>query len=80
MNNSWEINNLQQRLDRLENHASKRSLLYLFWLMMLSNLLFWGFIAHVSLKRDVNKITQQQELRVCNDQLTKKTNDSLTRE
>ena len=48
--------------------------------MMLSNLLFWGFIAHVSLKRDVNKITQQQELRARNDQLTKKTNDSLNRE
>jgi hypothetical protein len=72
MNNSWEINNLQQRLDRLENDASRRAILYLFWLMMLSNLLFWGFIAHASLKRDVNKIIQQQELRVGNNQPTKK--------
>lgn len=78
MNDNWEIKNFQRQLDRLEDAVARKTegitTPNFIWLVVLSNLLFLGFIAHIGLKRDVNKISQQYELNACNIQPTKEHN------
>ena len=52
----YELKHLQQQLDRLNNDVSKQKTGNFIWLIILSNLLFLFFVAHVGLKRDVNEL------------------------
>ncbi|MFT4060191.1 MAG: hypothetical protein QM652_11660 [Legionella sp.] len=61
----YELKHLQQQLDRLNNDVSKQKTSNFIWLIILSNLLFVFFVAHVGLKRDVNGIIKNTELKTC---------------
>lgn len=76
----YEQNILQQQIARLENTVSKRTVINFVWLMFLSNLLFWLFIAHVSLKKNMNAFEvnlSQNELKYNHSQPVEKPKTNL---
>jgi len=57
----WEIKNIQNQLDRLDKKVWKDSTTNFIWLIVLSNIIFWLLIAHISLKHDFNAAVSDQQ-------------------
>lgn len=59
--NDWEIRNLNNQLERLDKKLHnlnmdilKENTKKFIWLIILSNFLFWLFIAYIDLRSDLN--------------------------
>ena len=69
--NDCEIRHLQKRIDSLEDNIRKQSntnLKKFIWLFMLSNLIFWIIIGHISLKHGLDRVESKltpKELKIC---------------
>lgn len=57
----WEIKNLQNQLDRLDKKVWKESTTNFIWLMVLSNVIFWLLMSHVSSKHENNAVQPSQQ-------------------
>lgn len=73
----YKIKHLQQQLDRLNNDVSKQKTGNFIWLIILSNLLFLFFVAHVGVKRDVNELNKKYELKTCSNPSVESSNNGL---